>query len=81
MPHEMVRFLLVGFVSGWIVSILARGRIRARGCFTYTVIGMLGALGGGYLFELLHISEVASVLAAAIGAAVVLSFVRLVRSM
>jgi uncharacterized membrane protein YeaQ/YmgE (transglycosylase-associated protein family) len=78
---ELIRFLLIGFVSGWIASIAARGRIvRLRGCMTYTIFGLAGALGGGYLFDMLGLSDVASVLAAAVGAAFALAFLQVLRN-
>lgn len=81
MQAELIRFLLIGFVSGWIASIAVRGRIvRLRGCLTYTVFGVTGALGGGYLFDLLGLSDVASVIAAAIGAAGSLVFLQVLRN-
>jgi uncharacterized membrane protein YeaQ/YmgE (transglycosylase-associated protein family) len=78
---ELIRFLLIGFVAGWIASIAARGRIlRLRGCMTYTIFGLVGALGGGYLFDMLGLSDVASVLAAAVGAMGSLVFLQMLRN-
>ena len=81
MQPELIRFLLIGFVAGWIASIAVRGRIlRVRGCLTYTVFGLTGALGGGYLFDLLGLSDVASVLAAVVGATGSLVFLQMLRN-
>jgi uncharacterized membrane protein YeaQ/YmgE (transglycosylase-associated protein family) len=78
---ELIRFLLIGLVSGWIASIAVRGRIlRLRGCLTFAVFGLVGALGGGYAFDLLGLSDVASVLAAGIGAAGALLFLQMLRN-
>jgi uncharacterized membrane protein YeaQ/YmgE (transglycosylase-associated protein family) len=77
---ELIRFLLVGFVSGWIAAILVRGSVRVRGCLTHIVIGMLGALTGGYVFRSLGISDVGAVLSATAGAIILLVLVRLVRN-
>jgi uncharacterized membrane protein YeaQ/YmgE (transglycosylase-associated protein family) len=77
---EIIRFLLVGLVSGWIAAILVRGSVRTRGCLTYIVIGMVGALIGGYLFRALGISQVGSVLTATAGAILLLVVVRLLRN-
>lgn len=81
MQPELIRFLLIGFVAGWIASIAVRGRIlRVRGCLTYTMFGLIGALGGGYLFDLLGLSDLASVVAAAVGATGSLVFLQMLRN-
>jgi uncharacterized membrane protein YeaQ/YmgE (transglycosylase-associated protein family) len=78
--HELLRFLLVGFVAGWIGSILARGSRRVRGCLTYVVTGMAGGVAGGLLTDRLRISEVTSVAGATIGAVILLVIMRSLRS-
>jgi uncharacterized membrane protein YeaQ/YmgE (transglycosylase-associated protein family) len=81
----LVEFLLVGLVSGWIASILVRGHVRLRGCIVNTVIGMVGAVVGGFLFRLagLHAGPgfVGGVLVATVGAVVFLVLLRLGRSL
>lgn len=71
--------MLVGLVSGWIAAILVRGSLRTRGCLTYMVIGMVGAVIGGFAFSSLGISEVGSVLTATVGAIVLLALIRTLR--
>lgn len=78
--RELIRFLLVGLVSGWIAAILVRGSVRTRGCLTYMVIGMIGAVIGGYVFEALDISQVGSVITATAGAIVLLVLIRMLRT-
>lgn len=78
--RELLRFLLVGVVSGWIAVILVRGTVRFRGCLTYTIVGVLGSLAGGYSFGALGISEVGAVIFAAVGAIALLAFVRSLRN-
>jgi uncharacterized membrane protein YeaQ/YmgE (transglycosylase-associated protein family) len=79
--RELIRFLLVGFVAAWISSILVRGRItRTRGCLAYVVFGVTGALGGGYLFDRLGLSDLVSVVAAAVGAIGALVFHQVLRN-
>jgi uncharacterized membrane protein YeaQ/YmgE (transglycosylase-associated protein family) len=70
--HDLVRFFIVGFVSGWIAAIAVRGRVFPRGCFAYLFLGLVGALGGGFLFRAIGLPAVARVLAAALGAVIVL---------
>jgi uncharacterized membrane protein YeaQ/YmgE (transglycosylase-associated protein family) len=83
--REIIRFLIVGFVAGWIAAILVRGHVRLRGCIVHTVIGMLGAVIGGLLFRLagLHggAGFIGSVLTATIGAVVFLVMLRLLRTL
>lgn len=78
--RELIRFLLVGLVSGWIAAILVRGSVRTRGCLTYMVVGMIGAVIGGYIFAALDISEVGSVVTATAGAIVLLVLIRMLRT-
>jgi uncharacterized membrane protein YeaQ/YmgE (transglycosylase-associated protein family) len=81
---ELIRFLLVGFVAGWIATVVVRGRLRTRGCITHLVVGMVGAVIGGYLFKLagLHGAEgfFGSVTTATVGAIVLLVLLRLIRN-
>jgi uncharacterized membrane protein YeaQ/YmgE (transglycosylase-associated protein family) len=77
--HQVIRFLLVGLVSGWIACILVRGTLRTRGCLTYMAVGIAGALIGGQVFRSLGVGPVVAVLTAAAGAIVLLALVGLVR--
>ena len=79
--RESIRFLLVGTVSAWISSIVVRGRIvRLRGCLPYLVFGVTGALAGGYLIRAVGLSDVASVVASAVGAIAFLLFLQFARN-
>lgn len=78
--RELIRFLLVGFASGWIAAIVVRGSRRIRGCLTYIVVGMIGGVLGGYLTDALDVSDVLSVVGATVGAIVLLIFVRSLRN-
>lgn len=78
--HQVIRFLLVGVVSGWIACILVRGTLRTRGCITYTAVGVVGALIGGQVTRTLGVGPVVAVLAATAAAWVLLVLVRLVRN-
>lgn len=83
MLRELLRFLLVGFVAGWIASLIVRGGVRSRGCLTNVVVGMVGAVIGGFLFEQLDLRGgagfVGSVLTATVGAVVLLVLLRILR--
>jgi len=83
---EVIRFLLVGFVAGWIAAILVRGHVRLRGCVVHTVVGMIGAWLGGWLFRFAGVHGhaagfVGSVVTATIGAVVLLGLLRLLRAL
>ena len=81
MQRELIRFLLIGFVSGWIASILVRGRIiRLRGCLSFLLFGLMGALAGGYLLNALGGTDVVAVVAATVGAVLALVFLQVLRN-
>ncbi|MFT6110263.1 MAG: putative membrane protein YeaQ/YmgE (transglycosylase-associated protein family), partial [Planctomycetota bacterium] len=46
---EIIYFLLIGSVAGWLAGQLMKG--RGFGLFSNMVIGVLGAVLGGYLFR------------------------------
>jgi uncharacterized membrane protein YeaQ/YmgE (transglycosylase-associated protein family) len=52
---EIIYFLLIGSVAGWLAGQLMKG--RGFGLFSNMVIGVLGAVLGGYLFRILGISK------------------------
>lgn len=84
MGAELIRFLLIGFVAGWVAGILVRGRLRPRGCLTHLVVGMVGAVIGGYLFRLVGLEGDAgflgAVVTATLGAILLLVLLRVIRN-
>ncbi|GCE47408.1 putative membrane protein YeaQ/YmgE (transglycosylase-associated protein family) [Thermosporothrix hazakensis] len=52
-PGDIIAWLLVGLISGYIASLLVRG--RGLGCLGNTVVGLIGAVIGGYLASALNI--------------------------
>lgn len=46
-------FLLVGLVAGWLASLIVRG--RGMGMFGDIVVGIVGALIGGLVFDALNV--------------------------
>jgi uncharacterized membrane protein YeaQ/YmgE (transglycosylase-associated protein family) len=81
--RELLRFMLVGLVAGWIANVAVRGGLRSRGCLTNVVVGMVGAVIGGFLFERLDLRGfpgfLGSVVTATIGAIVLLVLLRVLR--
>lgn len=71
-------FLIIGTVAGWIAGELTKG--HGFGLLGNLVVGILGALLGGYIFDVLNISTyglIGSLVTSVIGAVVfllVLSF-------
>jgi uncharacterized membrane protein YeaQ/YmgE (transglycosylase-associated protein family) len=73
--------LLVGLVAGFLAATVL-GERRRYGVFGYLVVGVIGALGGSYAFKSLNIptaSAVLTLLAAFVGAVVLVALLRLFR--
>lgn len=78
---DIIFFLLIGLLAGWISGSLVRG--RGFGILGDIVIGVIGALIGGYLFRALSITAygfLGSLIMATLGAVVFLLLIRLVKS-
>lgn len=52
--ESIVVFIVVGLIAGFLASLVVMG--RGRGWFWNLIIGMLGAIIGGWLAGLLHLS-------------------------
>jgi len=78
---SLIWFLLIGLVAGWIASMLMKdGR---HGVLGYIVIGVVGALLGGWLFGVLGIFAggglIGSLITAVVGAIILIVLLRLIR--
>lgn len=74
---QIVWFLLIGLVVGWLAGVLVRG--RGYGVFADIIIGVLGALVGGLVFGLLGLqasSSIGSFVMSVVGALVFLAIVK-----
>jgi len=75
-------FILVGLVAGFLASLVVMG--RGRGWFWNLIIGILGAILGGWLAGVLHISInvgpsiVNQIIVAFVGAVILLLIWRLI---
>ncbi len=70
---EWIYFLVIGAIAGWLGSILFKG--SGSGIFINIILGIVGAVVGGWLFDQLNISMnglLGGIITAAIGAFVVL---------
>ncbi len=80
-PRSLVGWLVVGFLAGWLAGLLTRG--RGFGCLGNVALGLVGAVIGGYLFQLLDLRGPAgffgSLLVAVVGAGVLLLAANLLR--
>jgi uncharacterized membrane protein YeaQ/YmgE (transglycosylase-associated protein family) len=79
-PGNLIAWIVVGFLGGWLAATLSRG--RGFGCLGNTAIGLAGAIIGGLLFSALGMTGTAgfigSVLIASIGAALLLVLASLI---
>jgi uncharacterized membrane protein YeaQ/YmgE (transglycosylase-associated protein family) len=80
-PAEIVIWLVIGAIAGWLASQLIRG--GGYGLIGDIVVGIIGAVIAGYLLPLagIHLGAgfVRSVINAFIGACLLLTALRLVR--
>ena len=53
MLMDIVWFLVIGLVAGWLASLITKR--EGKGIISYLIIGVVGALLGGWLFRLLHL--------------------------
>lgn len=78
---QLLWFILIGLAAGWLAGQLVRG--GGFGVIGDIVVGVIGALLGGFLFSTFGVSYggglLASLVVATIGAVVLLFLVRLVK--
>jgi uncharacterized membrane protein YeaQ/YmgE (transglycosylase-associated protein family) len=71
---DVVYFLLIGAVAGWLAGQLMKG--RGFGLAGNMMVGVIGSVVGGYVFHLLEIapdgSQLGSLVTALVGAIVLL---------
>jgi uncharacterized membrane protein YeaQ/YmgE (transglycosylase-associated protein family) len=76
--HSFIGWILVGLIAGWLAGKIARG--RGFGCLANVLLGLIGALLGGWLFTKLGIlggGWLYSLAAATIGAVLLVLVARL----
>jgi len=77
---NILYFLLIGLLAGWLASIAMKG--GRHGILGYLIIGVIGALLGGWLFGVLGISAgglIGSLIVAFVGAVLLIFLLRLLR--
>lgn len=79
--EQTVIFLVIGGVAGWLAGMLFKG--GGFGLIGNLVVGVLGALLGGWLFKVLKISVggewIGPIITATVGAIVLLALLGLVK--
>ena len=76
--HGLIGWLLIGLIAGWLAGKLSRG--HGFGCVTDVVLGLVGAVLGGWLFSKLGIfggGFIYSLAAATVGAVLLVVVARL----
>lgn len=76
----IVWFILVGLIAGWLAGLLMKG--GGYGVIGDIVVGVLGAVIGGWLFNALGLAWgglLGSIIVATIGAVVLIFLVRLIK--
>jgi uncharacterized membrane protein YeaQ/YmgE (transglycosylase-associated protein family) len=73
-------FLLIGVIAGWLAGLLMKG--RGFGWLVDMIVGVIGALIGGYVFGLLGVSiggTLGELVSATVGAVIFLFLLKLLK--
>lgn len=76
--HGIFWWILIGLIAGWLAGTIARG--RGFGCITDVILGLVGAVIGGWIFSRLGIATfgfLGSLAAATVGAVLLVAVARL----
>jgi uncharacterized membrane protein YeaQ/YmgE (transglycosylase-associated protein family) len=74
MSHSLIGWILIGLLAGWLAGKISRG--RGFGCLANVILGLIGALLGGWIFTRLGIwggGFLFSLAAATVGAVVLVA--------
>ncbi len=78
---SLLWFLLVGLIAGWLAGMLVKG--GGFGVVGDMVVGVLGALLGGFLFTKFGVSSgggmIGSIIVATIGAIILIFILRIIK--
>jgi len=77
-PTSIIGWILIGLLAGWLTGKITRG--RGFGCFGNVILGLVGAVIGGWVFSRLGIEFLGffgSLAAATVGAVLLVSVARL----
>jgi uncharacterized membrane protein YeaQ/YmgE (transglycosylase-associated protein family) len=76
--HSFIAWIIIGLLAGWIAGHLTRG--RGFGCVLNVILGLIGAVIGGWVFMRLGIEAwgfFGSLAAATVGAVLLVAIARL----
>jgi uncharacterized membrane protein YeaQ/YmgE (transglycosylase-associated protein family) len=77
-PQSVIAWIVIGLIAGWLAGTLSRG--RGFGCLADIVLGMVGAIIGGWIFTKLGIlggGILFSIAAATVGAILLVAVARI----
>jgi len=77
-PQSVIAWVVIGLLAGWIAGKVSRG--RGFGCIANILIGLIGAVLGGWIFTKLGIERfgfIYSLAAATLGAVILVAIARL----
>ncbi len=77
---DFLWFLIIGAVAGWLAGLIMKG--RGFGLVGNLIVGVVGALLGGFLFDLLGIAPdhlLGSFVTAFVGAVVLLAIINYIK--
>ncbi len=75
---SLIAWVVIGLIAGWIAGLISRG--RGFGCLGNIILGLIGAVLGGWIFSKLGIfggGTIYSLAAATVGAVVLVAIARL----
>jgi uncharacterized membrane protein YeaQ/YmgE (transglycosylase-associated protein family) len=78
---HILYFLLIGLAAGWLAGQITKG--RSFGLVNDLIIGVIGALLGGFLFRLLGLAAtglIGSLITATVGAVLLLYLLRAIKN-
>jgi len=76
--HSFIGWMVIGLLAGWLAGVVSRG--RGFGCLVNVLLGLVGAVIGGWIFSRLGIVAwgfIGSLAAATVGAVLLVAVARL----
>jgi uncharacterized membrane protein YeaQ/YmgE (transglycosylase-associated protein family) len=77
-PEDLIVWLIIGLIAGWLATKIIGG--HSYGCIGNIIVGLIGAVIGGYLSTLLNLGTlhfVGEIVVSFIGACILVAVLRL----
>jgi len=77
-PQSVIAWVIIGLIAGWLAGKVSRG--RGFGCIADIILGMVGAIIGGWIFVKLGIlggGLLYSIAAATVGAVILVAIAKI----